>query len=128
MAVHVNVGTPHDVTLVEPTLVARVVAESPAYQIGDKADEGDPTDERLAERGIELIVRQRPNRKQAKTQQGQRLRRDQQCWRVERLIASLQHFRLIVVRYADEPGHYLGFVHLGCRVILLRWPFCDDYW
>jgi hypothetical protein len=37
------------------------------------------------------------------------------------LIAWLQNFRHIVSPYVCYADNYLGFVHLGCVVILLRW-------
>ncbi len=41
-------------------------------------------------------------------------------WKVERLIAWLQNFRRVIVRYEYYPENYQGFVQLGCLVILLR--------
>lgn len=40
--------------------------------------------------------------------------------KVERLFAWLQNFRRVVVRYGRYLENYLGFVQLGCMVILLR--------
>jgi hypothetical protein len=34
--------------------------------------------------------------------------------------AWLQNFRRILVRYEYHDANYLGFVHLGCILILLR--------
>ena len=62
-----------------------------------------------------MIAPHRRNRKKAKTQDGRRLRR---TWKVERLFAWLNNFRRLVVRY---EYHAVGFVHLGCIVILLRY-------
>jgi transposase len=39
---------------------------------------------------------------------------------VERLFAWLQNFRRLVVRYEYHLEPFLGFVHLGCILILLR--------
>jgi transposase len=39
---------------------------------------------------------------------------------VERLFAWLGNFRRLVVRYERRVDNYLGLVHLGCIVILLR--------
>ena len=61
------------------------------------------------------------NRKKAKTQDGRRLRRYKRRWKVERLFAWLNNFRRLVVRYEYHADNYLGFVHLGCIVILLRY-------
>ncbi|HEX6252804.1 MAG TPA: IS5/IS1182 family transposase, partial [Nitrososphaera sp.] len=38
----------------------------------------------------------------------------------ERLFAWLQNFRRILVRYEYHADNFLGFVHLGCMMILLR--------
>ncbi len=121
LAVHVASASPHEVTLVGPTLAACFVAERPEHLIGDKAYDSDPLDARLAAQGIELIAPHRANRKRPKTQDGRPLRRYKRRWKIERLIAWLQNFRRIVVRYEYHAENYLGFVQLGCIVILLRW-------
>ncbi len=56
-----------------------------------------------------------------KTQDGRKLRRYKRRWKVERLFAWLGNFRRLVVRYERRAENYLGFVHLGCVVILLRY-------
>lgn len=71
--------------------------------------------------GIEMIAPHRHNRKKAKTQEGRKLRRYKRRWKVERLFAWLGNFRRLVVRYERRAENYLGFVHLGCVVILLRY-------
>jgi transposase len=38
----------------------------------------------------------------------------------ERLFAWLGNFRRLVVRYERHALNYLGFVHVGCMLILLR--------
>jgi transposase len=88
--------------------------------IGDKAYDSDPLDACLAECGIELIAPHRSNRKKPKTQDGRPLRRYKRRWKVERLFAWLQNFRRILVRHEAYAGNYLGFVQLGCTIILLR--------
>lgn len=113
-------ASPHEVTLVAPTLDSRFVAETPRRLIGDRAYDADPLDEALAELGIEMIAPHRRNRKKPKTQDGRPLRRYKRRWKVERLFAWLGNFRRLVVRYARHALNYLGFVHLGCILILLR--------
>ncbi len=88
--------------------------------IGDKAYDSDPLDERLAERGVEMIAPHRRNRKKPKTQDGRVLRRYKRRWKVERMFAWLGNFRRLVVRYERYVANYTGFVHLGCILILLR--------
>ncbi len=67
-----------------------------------------------------MIAPHRKNRKKPKTQDGRKLRRYKRRWKIERLFAWLQNFRRLVVRYERQAENYLGFVHLGCIVILLR--------
>ncbi len=108
LAVHVASAAPHAVTLVEPTLAACVITEQPERLIGDKAYDSDPLDERLADDGIEMIAPHRNNRKKPKTQDGRPLRRYKHRWKVERLIAWLQNFRRVIVRYEYYPENYQG--------------------
>jgi transposase len=105
LAVHVEAASPHEVTLVEPTLAACVVAARPEHLIGDKAYDSDPLDARLAEQGIELIAPHRANRKKPKTQDGRPLRRYKRRWKSERLFAWWQNFRrILVVHHTDHKG------------------------
>ena len=57
-------ASPNGVTLVEATLGARFLAESPERLIGDQACDSDPLDQRLAERGIERIAPRQPEESQ----------------------------------------------------------------
>ena len=79
--------------------------------------DSDPLD---AEKDIELIAPHRRNRKKTKTQDGRRLRRYKRRWKIERLLAWLGNFRAL---YSATSGaeNYLGFVKLGCLVILPRY-------
>lgn len=89
--------------------------------IGDKAYDSDALDDRLAaERGIALIAPHRRNRRRLPTQDGRPLRRYRRRWHIERLFAWLQNFRRLVTRYEYHAANFLGFVQLGCIVILLR--------
>lgn len=108
-------------TLVEETIDASFLDEAPQRLIGDKAYDSDPLDERLRrERNIDLIAPHRENRKRPASQDGRALRRYRRRWRVERLFAWLHNFRRIVTRYDYYSMNYLGFVQLGCLVILMR--------
>ncbi|MGH9194235.1 MAG: IS5 family transposase [Acidimicrobiia bacterium] len=119
IAVDVAGAARHDVTLVDTTLEARFLEEQPEHLIGDKAFDSDELAEHLAARGIELIAPHRARRRIPR-QDGRSLRRYRRRWRVERLFAWLQNFRRLVVRYERDVLNFLGFVHLGCIVILLR--------
>jgi transposase len=120
LAVHTESASPHEVKLVERTVCERFTTERPKKMIGDKAYDSDPLDEQLKKLDIELIAPHKANRKKAQTQDGRKLRRYKRRWKVERLFAWLQNFRRIVVRYEYNSDNYLGFVLLGCMLILLR--------
>ena len=120
VAVYTTSASPHEVTLVRKTLVECFIDEKPERLIGDKAYDSDQMDEELATLGIEMIAPHKSNRKKAKTQDGRKLRRYKRRWKVERLFAWLQNYRRILVRYEYHDENYLGFVHLGCVLILLR--------
>ena len=113
-------ASPHESTLVAATLNSRFIAEVPERLIGDLAYHAGPLDDGLAEPGIELIAPHRRGRTRPKTQDGRPLRRFRRRWKVERLFAWLGNFRRLVVRYERHALNYLGFVHLGCALILLR--------
>ena len=120
LAVCTASASPHEVTLVAPTLDSRFVADLPQRLIGDRAYDSDPLDEALLELGIEMIAPHRRGRKRPKTQDGRPLRRYKRRWKIERLFAWLGNFRRLVVRYERHALNYLGFIHLGCILILLR--------
>lgn len=119
LAVDVASASPAEVKLVHATLDCRFVADVPQRLIGDKAYDSDPLAETLAEVGIELIAPHRSNRRY-KTQDGRPLRRYRRRWKIERLFAWLHNFRRLVTRWEYDVGNFLGFVQLGCIVILLR--------
>ena len=121
LGVHAASASGHEVTLVEATLAASCAEEEPKRLIGDRAYDSDPLDESLAERGIEMIAPHRRNRKKTKTQDSRKLRRYKRRWKIERLFAWVGNFRRLVVRYERRAENYLGFVKLGCIVILLRY-------
>lgn len=121
VSVCIESASPHEVTLVEKTIDASFLDDAPDRLIGDKAYDSDPLDERLrTERGIEFIAPHKGNRRKSPTQDGRPLRRYRKRWRVERLFAWLHNFRRIVTRYDYYALNYLGFVQLGCLIILLR--------
>jgi transposase len=68
-----------------------------------------------------MIAPHRANRKAPPTPDGRPLRRYKRRWKVERLFAWRQTFRRIRVRHENHADNDLGFVCLGCIVILLRW-------
>lgn len=66
IALSVRIASPHKVTLVEPTLAPRLTKALPQRLIGDKAYDSDPLDEKLAERGMELMAPHRSSREDAR--------------------------------------------------------------
>jgi transposase len=120
LAVSVASASPHEVTLVEQTLESGFLLEKPKRLIGDRAYDSDPLDAELGYRSIEMIAPHRRRRRKPKTQDGRKLRRYKRRWKIERLFAWLGNFRRLVVRYERRAENYLGFVQLGCVMILLR--------
>ena len=120
IAIHAASASPHEVTLAQDTVEQRFTEDLPQRLIGDLAYDSDPLDAKFAEQGIELIAPHRENRRKRVTQDGRMLRRYCRRWKIERLFAWLQNFRRLVVRYEYHVENFLGFVHLGCMLILLR--------
>ena len=120
LAIYTQNAAPHEVRLVRQTLVERFTDDAPERLIGNKAYDSDALDQELRAQEVELIAPHKSNRKKPATQDGRALRRYKRRWKVERLFAWLQNFRRIVVRYEYHDENYLGFVHLGWMLILLR--------
>ncbi len=120
LAAHAESASPHEVTLVEPTLASRFIEPLPQHLIGDRAYESDPLDARLQDQGIEMIAPHRRGRQRPKTQDGRPLRRYKRRWKIERMFAWMGNYRRLVVRYEYHLDNFLGFVYLGCILILLR--------
>jgi transposase len=118
VAVGVTSASPNESTLVEPTLERRHIGPLPQRMISDKAYDSDPLDQRLRQRGIEMIA---PNRrKRCKTQEGRPLRRYRHRWKIERLFAWMKNFRRICCRWERHADNFLGMVQLACMLIMLR--------
>lgn len=112
-------GNRHDVVLTERTLDAAFVDELPPRLIGDKAWDSRKHARILEEeRNIELIAPVKAN--SPRHQDGRSLRRYRRRWKVERLFAWLKQFRRIATRWERKSMNFLGFLRLGCAVILLR--------
>ena len=121
IAISVGSATPHEVKLVESTLMECMATEFPQRLIGDKAYDSDKLDKLLLDVwGIELIAPHKKNRKAKKTQDGRALRRYKRRWKIERLFSWLQNFRRIGMRHEIKLQNYLGFIRLGMMKILLR--------
>ena len=116
IAVYIAGGDRHDSVLTEGTLDAAFVD----YRlIADKAWDCRALQQRLKEeRGIDLIAPKRSN--SGRAQDGRKLRRYKRRWKVERLFAWLKRWRRIGTRWEYKAANFLGFVHLGCIILLLR--------
>jgi transposase len=120
LSVSIESASPHEVTLVETTLEERFVDELPQRLIGDKAYDSDPLDERLAERGVEMIAPHKSNRRKKKTQDGRKLRRYKRRWKVERFFAWLFNYRRCVVRYEYKEQNFKAIILFASIMILLK--------
>ncbi len=67
--------------------------------IADRGYDSDPLRERLKQRGTDLIVPYRSNKRQRRYEDARKLRRYKRRWKIERTNAWLQNFRRIQVRY-----------------------------
>ena len=119
VGLYIESASPHEVKLVDSTLVEMVIPEAPQNLVGDNAYDSDKLDAELRQYGIEVIAPHRSNRKN-RTQDGRRLRGYRRRWKIERLFAWLQNFRRLVVRYERHAENFLGMLHLGSCLILLR--------
>ena len=123
IAISVSSASQNEITPKEATLETVFTEVLPDSLISDKAYDCDPLGAKLAENGMELIAPHRSNRKKARTQDGRKLRCYRRRWKVERLFAWFQNYGRILV-CSDRPvENYIGFVHLGCLIILLRYNF-----
>ena len=121
LSVTIASASPHEVTLVEKVLEERFLEPLPEKLIGDKAYDSDALDEKLKQKGVEMIAPHRRNRKKEKTQDGRKLRRYKRRWKIERFFAWLFNFRRTVVRYEQKEDNFLAFILLACMKILLRY-------
>jgi transposase len=121
---------PSEVTFVAPTLPtldSRFLDDTSRRLIGDRGYDADPLDAALMQLGVAMTTSDRRNRTRTRTQDGRSLRRYRRRLKLERLFAWLGNFRRLVVRYEHYALNYLGFIHLGCILILLRSGFRDGF-
>ena len=85
-----------------------------------RGDDCDPLRQRLASRGIELIVPHRCNRRIPPTQDGRSLRRYRRRWIVERTFAWLGNCGRLAVHYDRSLTIYQAFFHIACFMIVLQ--------
>lgn len=88
--------------------------------VADRGYDSDPLRERLEDRGVQLIAPHRKNRTKPPTQDEAGLGPFKRRWTVERTFAWLGNFRRLLVRHDRFLSSYLGFFHLACLLITLR--------
>jgi transposase len=118
IAIGIASGQRNEVGLVEETL-DQCVVEEPERLIGDKAYDSNKLDDKLKQRGIDMIAPVNPAHVNNK-QDGRKLRRYRRRWKIERLFSWLLGFRRLVTRYEHKAQNFLGFLRFGCAMILLR--------
>ena len=106
---HVKSASPHEVKLVEATIVIIFTRYALDKLVGDKSYDSDSLDQKLfKERGVESIAPHRRSRKSFSTQNGRKLRRYWRQWKVEPLFAWLQNFRQLAVLYEYHAENFLA--------------------
>ncbi len=128
VGIHVTSASPTEVTLVEPTLKTIRVPrcgpgrprQKPTRLIGDRAYDSDPLRERLARRGVTVIVPYRSNNKARRHEDGRHLRRYRHRWIIERTFAWLGSFRRLLVRHERLTSMYCSFLYFAAALIALR--------
>lgn len=121
IAVKVFPANQHEPALVEETIDYSLKwVKKPKHLIGDTAYSSKPLTERLlSKHHIQLTAP--PKRHYVNFFHDKRkLRRAKRRWKVERGFAWLKHHRRIHCRWEFYPENYLGFVHLACIQILLK--------
>jgi len=127
LGVRIVSATPAEVTLAEETLSTIRVPrpgrgrpkQKPKRVIADKGYFSAPLRDRLAERGIELIVPPKKNRLPV-TADGRKLRRYRKRWKIERTFAWMNGFRHLIVRHDRSLLIYTAFFHMACVIIAMR--------
>jgi len=113
-------ATPAEVTLVEDTLKVMCAKKRPKRLIADRAYDSQKLRDYLASNRIELIAPHKKNRKSPPAQDGRKLRRYRNRWKVERTIAWIGNYRRVAIRWDRSITIYRAFVHIACLLILIR--------
>lgn len=122
LSIAIAEGSRHDVVLTDLALDSSFIHTLPPKLIGDKAWDSSKAQRSLHdERNIELIAPKRGGQRASKRKQdGRALRRARRRWKVERLFSWWKAFRRLSCRWEHKAENYLGLLHLGCIMILLR--------
>jgi transposase len=125
LGIHVTSASPAEVTLVDATLKTIRVRRGrrlrrPTRLIADRAYDSDALRERLARRGITVIVPYRDNRVVRKYEDRRHLRRYRHRWVIERTFAWFGAFRRLVVRHERLASMYSSLLYFAAALIALR--------
>jgi transposase len=125
VGIHVTAATPAEVTLVDATLKTIRVRRNgrlryPDRLIADRAYDSDALRERLARRGITVIVPYRDNRVVRRYQDRRHLRRYRHRWVIERTFAWFGGFRRLLIRHERLTSMYCSLLYFAAALIALR--------
>lgn len=125
LGIHVTSASPGEVTLLDTTLntvrVPRRGRRPPLTTlVGDMAFDSDPARQRLAARGITLIVPYRSNCVHRRFEDRRRLRRYRRRWIVERTFAWFGGFRRLLIRHERFTSMYCALLYFAAALIALR--------
>ncbi|MCA9058118.1 MAG: transposase [Planctomycetaceae bacterium] len=108
-----------EVNTIETLVEIRATKKCPRRLLYDKAADADWLRDALERRGIEQVTPHRSGRKKPSRQDGRKLKRYRNRWKVERSISWLQSQRKLVVRYERYAHLFEGFLHLACMILCL---------
>lgn len=91
----------------------------PKRLIADRAYDTNALRRRMAQRGIDLIVPDSPNRT-TKVQDLRKLRRYKHRWNIERVFGWLDSWKRLAMRWDRHLLTYAGLFHLAIMVVVLR--------
>ena len=123
VAISTHEAKTHEIKLIEKTLSRRFVRGRIKRIIADRTYYSDKADTQLRQRHIRLIVPHRSNRKSKPTQDGRKLRRYKNRWKVERFFAWIHNYRRCYVRYEYNDANFLAFVQIACIMIIMKKHF-----
>jgi transposase len=105
-------GEEHDVTRAEELLAN----DRPKSVIADKAYDADELVDAIRQRGAQVVIPPRSNRKQPRRFNKRRYKTRNLA---ERFVNRIKHYRRIATRYEKSARNYLAFVHLAAGLVTL---------
>ena len=103
-------GQDHDITQAE----ALLAKASAAAIVADTAYDSDKFRAAVQANGMELVVKNHPNRKTPKPVNDNLY---SLCFNVERFFHSRKRFRRVASRYEKTARNFMGMAHLACSII-----------